>query len=65
LLLTEGIIMDNEEVYQLPVDHPRLAAVCGVVYAVVFEPINKAIDWLSSQYTTKFIRDNSDPEDLK
>ena len=43
---------DNDD-YKLPVDHPILASVCGFIYDLVFEPINKLIDRVTSYWNSR------------
>jgi hypothetical protein len=38
--------------------NPRLTKVCQRVYAVVFQPINRLIDWLSENATRRFVEEN-------
>jgi hypothetical protein len=48
--------METEETYELPVDHPKTAAVAGFIYAVVFEPLNRMVEWLQSKvYSVKIV----------
>ena len=55
--------MDNPDHDSLPIDNPRLSAILGWVYKIVFEPINKIIDRLESRFTNKLINENADPRD--
>lgn len=56
--------MQDDNKYQHPVDHPKIAAVAGFLYDKLIEPINRLVDWVSISYTRAWIRRHSDKRDL-
>ena len=40
---------DDNNIYPLPVEHPMLAHIAGIIYDYVYEPINKFISWVSDK----------------
>ncbi len=53
--------METKETYELPVDHPKTAAVAGWIYDHVFEPINRMIAWVESKvYSVKIVDESED-----
>ena len=43
-------------------DNPRLVHACQKIYNAVFEPINRAIDYIDRRWTEKFVAANLPPE---
>ncbi len=44
------------------IDNPRLVHACQKIYNAVFEPINRAIEYLDRRWTEKFVQASLPPK---